>query len=75
MTTNSSQTPISDELDRITEDYSTRDLLDSLANYEAQISMRIEDAVQQARREGLSWSEVGALLGVSKQAAQQRYGH
>ncbi len=31
-------------------------------------------AVAQAREKGASWADVGALLGVSKQAAQQRYG-
>lgn len=30
--------------------------------------------VQEARDAGLSWTEVGDTLGVSKQAAQQRYG-
>src|ERR1700733_1987487 len=29
--------------------------------------------VDQARRSGASWSEIGASMGVSKQAAQQRY--
>lgn len=31
-------------------------------------------AVQQARREGASWSTIGDAIGVSKQAAQQKYG-
>lgn len=31
-------------------------------------------AVAEARREGASWSDLGRALGVSKQAAQQRYG-
>ena len=30
--------------------------------------------VREARRAGLSWTEVGAVLGISKQAAQQRFG-
>ncbi|GGB39151.1 hypothetical protein GCM10011380_30770 [Sphingomonas metalli] len=30
--------------------------------------------VEAGRRAGLSWSEIGALLGMSKQAAQQRFG-
>jgi plasmid stability protein len=34
----------------------------------------IEDtAVQSGRQLGLSWSQIGSALGISKQAAQQRY--
>jgi DNA-directed RNA polymerase specialized sigma24 family protein len=33
-----------------------------------------EVAVRRARAAGLSWSEIGTLLGVSKQAMHQRYG-
>ena len=40
---------------------------------------RVEDeltaAVQAARRANRSWSEIGAMLGVSEQAAQREYGH
>jgi len=31
-------------------------------------------AVRDARRAGLSWSDVGGLLGTTRQAAQQRFG-
>jgi len=31
-------------------------------------------AVREARRAGRTWSEIGAMLGVSKQAAQRKYG-
>ena len=31
------------------------------------------DAIRTARRAGRSWSEIGAMLGVSKQAAQRKY--
>ena len=34
----------------------------------------IRAAVRAARQDGESWEAVGAMLGVSKQAAQQRYG-
>ena len=34
---------------------------------------RIEAAVAQARAEGASWATIGALLGVSRQAALKRY--
>ena len=33
-----------------------------------------EIAVRRARAAGLSWAEIGTLLGVSKQAMHQRYG-
>ena len=35
---------------------------------------RITQDVADARRAGLSWKRIGATLGISPQAAQQRYG-
>lgn len=35
---------------------------------------QITKAVTKARREGVSWFHIGATLGISKQAAQQKYG-
>ena len=32
------------------------------------------EAVEAARVDGISWAKIGALLGTSAQAAQQRYG-
>ena len=34
----------------------------------------LEDAVRGALNHGASWAEIGALLGISRQAAFQRYG-
>ena len=34
----------------------------------------LADAVVSARRNGRSWGEIALVLGVSKQAARQRYG-
>ncbi|WP_114950771.1 hypothetical protein [Sphingosinicella terrae] len=34
----------------------------------------LQRCIDAGRRAGLSWSEVGAVLGISKQAAQQRFG-
>ena len=34
----------------------------------------IRDAVDQARRAGLSWTLIGSLIGTSGEAARQRYG-
>lgn len=40
----------------------------------AQAERRLSEAVANARSGGYSWSAVGSLLGVSRQAAQQRFG-
>lgn len=34
----------------------------------------VRDAVNAARAAGYSWAAIGAVLGVSRQAAQQRFG-
>lgn len=41
------------------------------ARHEAQA--RIDEAVAQAREQGASWTVIGAMLGVSRQAALKRY--
>lgn len=38
------------------------------------VDVLAHQAVTMARRDGETWAEIGAALGVSKQAAQQRYG-
>jgi Clp amino terminal domain, pathogenicity island component len=56
------------------------DVLDALSDA-IRVSSRIEDQadaligyfVDQARRSGASWSQIGESMGVSKQAAQQRF--
>ena len=45
-----------------------------LTDLRKEIEAAIFDAVCEARRTGRTWSEIGVMLGVSKQAAQQRYG-
>lgn len=37
------------------------------------VDEELTDAVRSARRAQRSWSEIGAMLGVSKQAAQRKY--
>jgi len=37
------------------------------------VDAALADAVRSARRADRSWSEIGAMLGVSKQAAQRKY--
>ncbi len=39
-----------------------------------QVDVGLTAAVKAARDAGRSWSEIGAMLGVSKQAAQRTYG-
>jgi hypothetical protein len=39
----------------------------------AALDREIRQATHVARKAGLSWSAIGEQLGVSKQAAQQRY--
>jgi hypothetical protein len=38
------------------------------------LERELRQATYVARKAGLSWSAIGEQLGVSKQAAQQRYG-
>jgi len=40
----------------------------------ARTEQQLLDAVVAARAAGVSWQKIGALLGTSAQAAQQRYG-
>lgn len=40
----------------------------------ARSERQLVDAVVAARSKGLSWQRIGAILGTSAQAAQQRYG-
>ncbi len=50
------------------------DTLRCLALLAETVESATRTAVQQARETGASWSEVGAALGVSKQAAHARFG-
>jgi hypothetical protein len=40
----------------------------------AVVETQMESLVKDAREAGAPWSQIGLALGVSKQAAQQRYG-
>ena len=48
-------------------------LIADLAERRAGVDEAIVDAVRSARAAHRSWSEIGAMLGVSKQAAQRKY--
>ena len=44
-----------------------------LAEQRAGVEAELEAAVVAARKANRSWSEIGTMLGVSKQAAQRKY--
>jgi hypothetical protein len=48
--------------------------LAKLTDQRAELDREIAQAIHAARRANRSWSEIGAMLGVSKQAAQRKYG-
>lgn len=52
-----------------------RDLLEAAAVVESEANLSLARWVAGARRAGLSWAEVGEVLGTTRQAAQQRFGH
>ncbi|MGH9270055.1 MAG: hypothetical protein ACRDZ2_02160 [Ilumatobacteraceae bacterium] len=45
-----------------------------LAEQRERVDDQLAAAVRSARASQRSWSEIGAMLGVSKQAAQRKYG-
>ena len=45
-----------------------------LADHRELVEGELTEAVRSARQAHHSWSEIGAMLGVSKQAAQRKYG-
>ncbi len=45
-----------------------------LAERRTALESELTAAVRRAREANRSWSEIGAMLGVSKQAAQRKYG-
>lgn len=49
-------------------------LLRRAALARARSERQIRNAVEAARRAGISWKRIGAELGITAQAAQQRYG-
>ncbi len=51
-----------------------RYVLKGFGEIRAALEREIRQATYVARKAGLSWSAIGEQLGVTKQAAQQRYG-
>ena len=48
-------------------------LIAELAQQREQLDAELAESVRAARAAHKSWSEIGAMLGVSKQAAQRKY--
>lgn len=49
-------------------------MIAELAERREVVEEELTDAVRSARQAHRSWSEIGTMLGVSKQAAQRKYG-
>jgi precorrin-6B methylase 2 len=60
--------------DLVVVDTSTLQQLAKLTEQREALDVEVTDAVHAARRANRSWSEIGMMLGVSKQAAQRKYG-
>ena len=63
-----------DSEDLTTADTESLRVIAELAERRDEIDDELLEAVRAARRANRSWSEIGAMLGVSKQAAQRKYG-
>jgi hypothetical protein len=50
------------------------DALYDAASLSAQLDLTIKEAVTGLRERGYSWADIGLQLGVTRQAAQQRWG-
>ncbi len=48
--------------------------LNGLVQLRAELDAEIKASAQALQAQGYSWAEIGRTLGVSKQAAQQRFG-
>ncbi len=55
-------------------DTSALQAITKLTDLRREIDAAILEAVREARRQRRTWAEIGAMLGVSKQAAQHKYG-
>ena len=62
-----------DPSDLVVRDTSALKRLGALAEQRETLESELRAAVLDARRAKRSWSEIGVMLGVSKQAAQRKY--
>lgn len=62
-----------DEHDLVVVDTDVLRVVAEIAAERERVESELADAIHAARRNGRSWSEIGMMLGVSKQAAQRKY--
>jgi hypothetical protein len=62
-----------DSDDLVTADTEALRVIAELAEQRDGVDAALVEAVRSARAADRSWSEIGAMLGVSKQAAQRKY--
>lgn len=62
-----------DEADLTVADTEALQVIAQLVERRDEVDEELTAAVRSARRAHRSWSEIGAMLGVSKQAAQRKY--
>lgn len=62
-----------DSADLKTADTEVLRVIADLAEKRSEIDDKLTAAIRSARQANRSWSEIGAMLGVSKQAAQRKY--
>ncbi|MBN0974416.1 hypothetical protein P9A14_13085 [Gordonia hongkongensis] len=60
-------------LDRGDDDETPIEQLSRVADWRREIAREEEVAVRRARLAGLSWAEIGTLLGTTKQAMHRKY--
>jgi hypothetical protein len=63
-----------DDLDALDALAEAADVLDVAARRAWHAELDLRDAVHDARRAGEPWSAIGAVLGITRQSAQQRFG-
>jgi hypothetical protein len=62
-----------DAEDLVVADTESLRVIAELAERRGELDAALVEAIRSARRADRSWSEIGAMLGVSKQAAQRKY--
>ncbi|MEN9505337.1 MAG: hypothetical protein RI958_1263 [Actinomycetota bacterium] len=62
-----------DPRDLVVADTQSLRVIAELAERRGELDAALFEAIRSARRADRSWSEIGAMLGVSEQAAQRKY--